>query len=815
MAKAARKRATSCRSLPEEIVVGEILARLPPKSLLRCRAVCRATSSRDFLLAHHARQPSLPIFHGDDLWILGVHYHNILAFDSRAATDQLHAVAKLDEAFRPEASCDGLLLLSKVNSSGSQLLSICNPATREHALLGPPWDFQIMGIVAYPSHKDQIGCYVFSLGSDQPPRCIGWPEMASVNLGLPVRLRDCLHWYPVYYQTERNEWKTKLMVFDTVAESFRQMREPPIVSGNSEIFEMDGTLGIYTRSYSTNVIDIRVLQSYESEVWDLKYRIELPVAQIRRDYDDYRDLDVKDCDDNSDSDAEDRDDNLDSDVEDCFDLAAEDRDDHWDLDVVSVGSVVLLLVRFSGWMLHVDSDGKLVSSFYRGRRGLNMSFSGCRLKQSLVRHTFFPALEGYAVNASPFVGPVEDKPSPNRSRPASLLRTRSRNGTPTGDHGDASLRQQPPGRHRRLGDPRPPPPQNPSSVCRAWRRVTSTRDFLLAHHRWQPSLPIFSGHNIVAFDHQAVIDEDRLHTVAQLDEAFHQEASCDGLLVLSKVVGSSTRLSICNPVTREHALLGAPRDLEIMGMYLHRPTCEYRVLLKRRRCKVADMSPKDQVSCYVFSLGSNQPLRYIGWPDMASGIYSLPVCLRDSIHWYPLYYQSESNPQRDVWKRKLIVFDTIAESFRQMREPNVPCNSYIFEVDGALGIYTYDYSTEVMDILVSRNYEREVWDLKYRIQLPVVEIRMKFGGCDGYCDWDVYNDWDFDLVSVHSGLLLLAYSRWLLHVDSDGKLVNSFYRGPGPLISGCCLKQSLVPHTFFPALEGYVVNASPFIGPVE
>ncbi|KAI4968512.1 hypothetical protein ZWY2020_045842 [Hordeum vulgare] len=49
--------------LPESIIAGEILIRLPAEDILRCRAVCKlwchATSARDFLLAHHRRQPSL------------------------------------------------------------------------------------------------------------------------------------------------------------------------------------------------------------------------------------------------------------------------------------------------------------------------------------------------------------------------------------------------------------------------------------------------------------------------------------------------------------------------------------------------------------------------------------------------------------------------------------------------------------------------------------------------------------------------------------------------------------------------------------
>uniref|UniRef100_A0ACD5XHI0 Uncharacterized protein n=1 Tax=Avena sativa TaxID=4498 RepID=A0ACD5XHI0_AVESA len=215
--------------------------------------------------------------------------------------------------------------------------------------------------------KDQIGCYVLSLGSDQHPRFIGWPETSSRIFGATVQVRDSLHWYPVYCPAEKNMplYERKLVVvFDTIAESFRRMREPTI-PGTSCIFDMDGTLGICTCSSSSRVVDIWVLQSYENEVWDLKYRIELPVAEITREF------------------------------EDCGEYW------EWDFDVVSVNAGVLLLVRTDGWLLHIDSDGKLVNSFYRRHRGLCMS--ECRFKQSLVQHAFFPALEGYVVNASPFI----------------------------------------------------------------------------------------------------------------------------------------------------------------------------------------------------------------------------------------------------------------------------------------------------------------------------------------------------------------------------------------------------------------------------
>jgi hypothetical protein len=61
-----RRVAAATPDLPEEIVVWEILVRLPAKDILRCRAVCRSwrrlTSAADFILAHHRAQPFLPLF---------------------------------------------------------------------------------------------------------------------------------------------------------------------------------------------------------------------------------------------------------------------------------------------------------------------------------------------------------------------------------------------------------------------------------------------------------------------------------------------------------------------------------------------------------------------------------------------------------------------------------------------------------------------------------------------------------------------------------------------------------------------------------
>ncbi|NP_001159248.1 uncharacterized protein LOC100304338 [Zea mays] len=123
--------------LPEELVIWEILTRLPAKPLLRCRAVClswrrRLTSDAKFLLAHHRRQPSLPLLTQGDR---STEDRRIDALDYRTgerlpvARTTGRTAANADD-LNVLASCDGLLVL--IANGG---LHICNPATRQRAPL--------------------------------------------------------------------------------------------------------------------------------------------------------------------------------------------------------------------------------------------------------------------------------------------------------------------------------------------------------------------------------------------------------------------------------------------------------------------------------------------------------------------------------------------------------------------------------------------------------------------------------------------------------------------------------------------------------
>jgi F-box interacting protein len=360
------------------------------------------------------------------------------------------------------------------------------------------------------------------------------------------------------------------------------------------------------------------------------------------------------------------------------------------------------------------------------------------------------------------------------------------------------------------------------AVCRAWRRATSTRDFLLAHHRRQPSLPLLyecsstddgGGYlEIMPLDHRAgVAPADQLRSVARLGTggAFTIiEASCDGLLILCTFEGVSclsnvAYYSVCNPATREYAPLPQLRGFSIAGMYPHPPTGEYRLLLYPDALLAYDEleQPSDEYHCYVYALGSCERPRDIGSPhaeEADEAIHTVhAVLFRGGLHWFIEKDETHSS--------MIILFDTITELFRWMRAPAVPGIAQLFEMDGMLGMASFNDAMTTIDIWVTLDYDSEVWGFKYRVELPIAELTVRFG-LNKYSKL-VVSSWD------DNGVLILAKCRgWLLQIDMGGKLVSSFH---SELLGTTQfrLKQTLVPHAFFPTIEGYVVNTWPFISP--
>lgn len=413
-----------------EELVSEILLRLPPKSILRCRAVCkdwrRITSDGVFLLAHHRRQPPRRLLsflrdvgHGHDLDVLESLDYCVEGLDLH--TNQLRSVVRFTDCgfhdgdcpLKVYAACDGLLLMSYYTRS-----YLCNPATRQWCLVFPP-DLKhdtIMGLYAHGSSHPReyrvlyyriIGSlavppkfYINTVGSEKE-RMI-WPETSSASvrkwlqgddicLEKPCLFSGNLHWLPYPYLTQLSY----LLVFDTVAEVFQWLRGPTRFRQVVSLLEMEGSLAISNSHMGGSEVDLWLLQDYNSAIWVHKYRVKLPALEIHR-FDERGVTETDWCREVI---------SLEEDV-----MVEEDgeTDADWYTEVVSPEGDVLVeedgetgadwytevvspegdvLVDVVNLLLHYDIKGNILQKFRCDGRNLN--FMTHILQESLVPRTFF------------------------------------------------------------------------------------------------------------------------------------------------------------------------------------------------------------------------------------------------------------------------------------------------------------------------------------------------------------------------------------------------------------------------------------------
>jgi F-box interacting protein len=302
--------ATLLEDLPGEII-DMILTRLPPKDVGRCRAVSTswrsATSTSEFLLEHHRRQPLLPIVDGQ-----GRPASFVILRDAGARPSSQQLWPFLPGAKNSSnnilcASCDGFLI--RRDGSG---FYICNPVTCKQALLPWPQAGQgnrntVIGFyrhhptgqyrvlwVSTSQHFSKCSLYVVTAGSYEPRHItVTMPTVlspsserdllhelrASGYSRRPVHHNGNLHWCPYFPRDIMGggtaEGGGDIIVFDTEAESFRLMRCPAETGLNRKLFNMKGTLAFWGSSTlcSTHT-HVWVMQDYEAEIWALKYRID-------------------------------------------------------------------------------------------------------------------------------------------------------------------------------------------------------------------------------------------------------------------------------------------------------------------------------------------------------------------------------------------------------------------------------------------------------------------------------------------------------------------------------------------------------------
>ncbi|CAL5068518.1 unnamed protein product [Urochloa decumbens] len=302
--------AAAAADLPEDIHA-EILARLPARSVLRFRSVCRAwrriTTEPRFLAAHARLRPAEVVLYmcldsaqrenrSPARLVHYPHYHVTDPPEPWRASMPQHCLLL--------ASCDGVLLFSM--DAGSYLL--CNPITRQLAALPKITGAGVISEYAFyfhePSGEHRLLCAhrasaaggggkttawcVLSTGAAGPRRVVvDTPAADGLGvLGLrdtgdqatPVPLHGRLHWPPRRDAVRR---EVVVVAFDAVAETFHAMAGPRVAAAAAalivKLFAMDGLL-VAADFGEAKHVDLWFLADYGAADgrWERRHRVATP-----------------------------------------------------------------------------------------------------------------------------------------------------------------------------------------------------------------------------------------------------------------------------------------------------------------------------------------------------------------------------------------------------------------------------------------------------------------------------------------------------------------------------------------------------------
>lgn len=309
-----------------EDLITEILLRLPAKSVVRFRAVCKAwrriTTNPTFVSSHDRRRPlevllyktqvepgsALDTYNVDvelDALPVSVRHppaqrRRLVRFPKNKARDVDSPGYFGEQYCTLKASCNGLLLFRR--DVGEYL--VCNPATRQWTDLPRLNKDGVHGFVHresgfyfhQPSGEYRLMCYcsimngavyyVLTAGADEPRRLnvqgsrmhntiAALPGHSSFHFAnlTPAALDGQLHWlrHPEAGRTD------KMVAFDTVAETFRRMPAPPVTSTYSaKLLAMDGLL--MASEFGDVFLDLWVVEDYgaKAERWEHRHRVVPP-----------------------------------------------------------------------------------------------------------------------------------------------------------------------------------------------------------------------------------------------------------------------------------------------------------------------------------------------------------------------------------------------------------------------------------------------------------------------------------------------------------------------------------------------------------
>ncbi|CAM0907941.1 unnamed protein product [Alopecurus aequalis] len=263
------------------------------------------------------------------------------------------------------------------------------------------------------------------------------------------------------------------------------------------------------------------------------------------------------------------------------------------------------------------------------------------------------------------------------------------------------------------------------------------------------------------------------------DPRVRVDASCDGMLIMDR--------KICNPATRQSRSFSRNPKLDftrIIGLFRHQPSAEYRVLFWRHPDNWPFPEPIEYCVLTVGSCAARQIESSLTpvddgvdyeFSEMGPWIFDAPVLLHGRLHMH--------------WKQNvadyyhwIIVFDTVAESFRHMRPPAVSPGrgAHLFDMGGTLAACTSKDDMSEISIFVLQDHQHDgVWAFHYQIKLPVMDIRR----------FQEEGDWCARVVSEEGDV----------HCDRKGNLVANYPYDDDdhPVVIPHRLRESLVQPTIF------------------
>ncbi|CAM0948843.1 unnamed protein product [Alopecurus aequalis] len=288
------------RSIPEELIINEILTRLPVKSLLRFRSVCKAwhstISKRDFIETHrYHSQSKVHVVHFSDDIPQGTGSINIECLTEDGLLQHYHRLPWLQKYQLRSFSNDlvvfpykDAILLSNLSMQESVYLP--HPTSWFDALL-PVKGFGFVSslgkykVVLITSGIVTQGiCEVFTVGTDNSWRIGKTPPSSIDTYGHTPYVNRNLH-----KLTRRNDkdGNSKILLFNLENETWTMMKLPDhpqchIYRHHTELREIECLL-CFTCCIQNKSIDIWMLRDYANEVWSKDFVIDMTLPRVMPD----------------------------------------------------------------------------------------------------------------------------------------------------------------------------------------------------------------------------------------------------------------------------------------------------------------------------------------------------------------------------------------------------------------------------------------------------------------------------------------------------------------------------------------------------